>query len=310
MASLIELNGVQKFDPNAEPSQLNQSWKRWHRSFELFAVGKGVSNPEQRKALLLHCAGPEVQDIYYTLNEVRAEQEDSVYTVAVKTLNKHFENKVNVPYERYVFRKITQSDKETVEQFITKLRQQAVYCDFANQDEQIRDQVIEKCRSHKIRAKLLEKGKDLTLEQLRTIAATFEMTEAQARHMDTELVASINKIHGRGPKTDKPKRTGRFENRKYGNKCFRCGREGHLARDPSCPAKDKECRKCGTLHELLLNEAKTRKTYGTEISERRTDSYSRVGIGFRCVCIYSEDIGQVVRQSYGQSWRTSSGIRY
>lgn len=251
MASLIELNGVQKFDPNAEPSQLNQAWKRWHRSFELFAIGKGVSDPEQRKALLLHCAGPEVQDIYYTLDEVRAVQEDNVYTVAVKTLNKHFENKVNVPYERYVFRKIAQSDKETVEQFITKLRQQAVYCDFANQDEQIRDQVIEKCRYHKIRAKLLEKGKDLTLEQLRTIAATFEMTEAQARHMDTELVASINKIQGRGPKTDKPKRTGRFENRKYGNKCFRCGREGHFAKDSSCPAKDKECRKCGNVGHFM-----------------------------------------------------------
>lgn len=98
---------------------------------------------------------------------------------------------------------------------------------------------------------MLEKGKDLTLEQLRTIAATFEMTEAQARHMDTELVASINKIHGRGPKTDKPKRTGRFENRKYGNKCFRCGREGHFARDPSCPAKDKECRKCGNVGHFM-----------------------------------------------------------
>lgn len=57
---------------------------------------------------------------------------------------------------------------------------------FANQDEQIQDQVIEKCWSHKTRAKLLKKGKDITLEQLRTIASTYEMTEAQARRMDTE----------------------------------------------------------------------------------------------------------------------------
>jgi hypothetical protein len=62
------------------------------------------------------------------------------YTMAVKTLDKHFENKVNAPYERYVFRKIMQSDKETIEQFIIKLRQQAMFCDFANVDEEIRDQ--------------------------------------------------------------------------------------------------------------------------------------------------------------------------
>lgn len=38
-----------------------------------------------------------------------------------------------------------------------------------------------------------------------------------------------------------------------------------FAEDPSYmymyPAKDKECRECGTLQELLVNEAKTRKTY-------------------------------------------------
>ncbi|XP_062578034.1 uncharacterized protein K02A2.6-like [Saccostrea cucullata] len=245
MATLIELNGVGKFDPNAEPSQLNQAWKRWHRSFELFAVGKGVSDAEQKKALLLHCAGPEVQDIFYTLNVEQAGDNDNVYTLAVKTLDKHFENKVNVPYERYVFRKILQTESETVEQFITKLRQQAVYCDFTNQDEQIRDQVIEKCRSHKIRAKLLEKGKDLTLEQLRTIAATFEMTETQARHMDTEIVASVNRIQGHREKTDKQKH--RFQDKK----CFRCGREGHFAKDVSCPARNKECRKCGKVGHFI-----------------------------------------------------------
>jgi len=53
-----------------------------------------------------------------------------------------------------------QEESETVEQFITKLQQQSELCEFTNCDEQIRDQVIEKCRSHKRRTKMLEKGYD------------------------------------------------------------------------------------------------------------------------------------------------------
>ena len=79
----------------------------------------------------------------------------------VKTLNKHFKNKANVPYGRYVLhvRTNVQRDKEIVNQFITRLRQQGVYCDFIKQDELIRDHAIEKNKSHKIRVKLLERGK-------------------------------------------------------------------------------------------------------------------------------------------------------
>lgn len=65
--------------------------------------------------------------------------------------------------------------------------------------------------------------------------------------MDIELVVLINKIYGCGFKIDKLKCIGRFENRKYGNKCFRCGREGYLVRDLLCLVKDKECRKCGNV---------------------------------------------------------------
>ena len=86
-----------------------------------------------------------------------------MYTLAVKTLNKHFENKVNVPYVRHLLRKIVQRDKEIVDQFITRLRQQAVYCDFIKQDENIWDHVIEKSKSHRNRVKLIERGKDLPL---------------------------------------------------------------------------------------------------------------------------------------------------
>lgn len=97
----------------------------------------------------------DVQDIFFTLEE---EGGDNSYVKAVTTLNKYFITKVNTPYERYQFRSTKQEHSETVEQYVARLRQKAVHCEFENTDEQIRDQVIENCRSSKLRTKLLEKG--------------------------------------------------------------------------------------------------------------------------------------------------------
>ena len=110
MAQNIQLNGVEKFDPHGDPAQLRQIL----RGFEYFAVGKGVTNQGQKKALLvlLHCAGPDVQDIFFSLTEEEGTDE---YDKAVQTLNKHFEVKVNMPYERYGFRNMEQAAGETVD---------------------------------------------------------------------------------------------------------------------------------------------------------------------------------------------------
>ena len=63
---------------------------------------------------------------------------------------------------------------EAVEQFINRLRERAVYCEFgAAQVEMIRDQVIETCLSHRLRRKRLEM-QDLTLNLLRRMAQTIE----------------------------------------------------------------------------------------------------------------------------------------
>ena len=63
-----------------------------------------------------------------------------------------------MPYKRHLFHTTDQFSSETINQYVTKLRQRAEYCDFGtNIDEQIRNQVIEKCLSHMLRRKLLEK---------------------------------------------------------------------------------------------------------------------------------------------------------
>ena len=51
-------------------------------------------------------------------------------------------------------------------------------------DEQIHDQVISKCLSHELRRKLLQKGRNLTMPQLREIARSMEESEKQARSIE------------------------------------------------------------------------------------------------------------------------------
>ena len=67
----------------------------------------------------------------------------------------------------YLSRQITQSSEETVDQFVCRLRQRAASCDFGErEDGYIRDQLIDKCYSAKLRRKFLEKDGSVTLNDL------------------------------------------------------------------------------------------------------------------------------------------------
>ena len=75
---------------------------------------------------------------------------------------------------RHSFRSMPKELNETIEQYITRLRMKAETCEFTDVDEQIQDQVVEKCASHHPRRKLLEKERVLTLQQIRDIARALE----------------------------------------------------------------------------------------------------------------------------------------
>ncbi|XP_048729723.2 uncharacterized protein K02A2.6-like [Ostrea edulis] len=238
---LPDLHGIPNFDIS-EATGLSERWKRWLRAFKLYAAGKGVTDPDQKQALLLHTAGMDVQDIFYTLPEGEG---DDAYDKAVSALDTYFTPQANIPYERSVFRSMAQMPNETIEQYITKLRQKSETCDFGNReavDERIRDQIIDKCLNHNLRRKLLEKGRNLNLTQLREVAKAMEDSERQAKSIETQgqsVKSDINKVN--------------YSKDKFGAKtvrssksqiCYSCGLEGHIRTDPKCPARGKKCRKC------------------------------------------------------------------
>ena len=138
-------------------------------------AAKGVTNEGQRVTLLLHSGVIELQEIYYTLV---AEDQDISFNDCVAVLDNYFTLKVNVPFERHVFRQMQKMEGETIDQFVCRLRQKAISCEFPSVDEAIRDQIIEKCRDPKLRRKFLEKSSEATLTVLQETSRVHEAVNA------------------------------------------------------------------------------------------------------------------------------------
>ena len=217
----------------------------------------------QGRALLLHCAGPDIQDIFDVLADTGSAKD---YEQAEDALTRHFVTQINTPYERHLFREMVQGEDKTIDQFAIRLRRKAQQCDYGDQMEaQIRDQIISKCRSNELRCKLLEKGQTFSLQTLQEIARKYEAVKRQTQSMSLSCV-SVNRVDSR-----RTRRNGR-DTTLSGGECYRCGRRGHFSRNPLCPARGKECLKCSQVGHFT-NVCKTKVK---EIPSRSRVQYMRV----------------------------------
>ena len=170
------------FGTKGDPNGISQRLKKWRWSFELYLTGKGVTDDKQKIALLLHGAGINVQEIYFTLVN---EEGSATFEETMKVLDDYFVPKSNEAFERHLFRQIAQASDETVDQFVYKLRQRAASCDFGvREDDYIRDQVIDKCYSSHLRSKFLEQEGSVTLKCLLKIAKAQVAVCRQLREME------------------------------------------------------------------------------------------------------------------------------
>ena len=151
----------------------------------------------------------------------------------MRTLDCHFAPQVNVPFERHQFRQANQEESETVDQFVTRLFQLAENCDFGDKkSEHIHDQLIDKCRSHNLRKKLLEAGGKLTLGRAQELARAMEAAERQAKSVESDKAPA-----------DQVNNVGKQVSMKLGS-CYRCGLKGHYRNDPECKARNATCNNC------------------------------------------------------------------
>ena len=160
---------------------------------------------------------------------------------------------------------IVQESGETVDQFVCRLRQRAINCEFGgNEGDYIRDQVIDKCYSSKLRRKFLEKEGALTLDDLLRIARSQEAVDRQLTQYSTGQVNNqlTDHVNAVGDKSDGNTRSGK------GKKYFSCDQEGHFSGDKKCPARDRACRVCGVIGHFKVKCPRARQRGGGDSGSR------------------------------------------
>lgn len=258
----------------ATPGEPAVPWSRWIRLFENFLLASGADelSPPRRRALLLHCLGPEGQRIYDALPQPRPpaaataatskeadksskseqpEQPDP-YDLALQILTSHFATRCNVRVERQRFRERRQLPGEPVRDFALALRELAASCNFAAQaDESLCDQFVAGVTCPRLRERLLLEGDALTFDRAVEIA---QLRERAARESE-DLVNPVRRVTSQKPRGRKPTGHGARGTRRADSRSR--GSPRPSARTPasrnansvvpySAPNDSASCRNCGS----------------------------------------------------------------
>lgn len=175
----LDVSQIPAFSISEDLSSIAARWKKWYSSFEYYIAATGVNKDDQKRALLLHVAGPEVQEVFSAFTATCDN-----YKGTVEALKAQFFTKTNKRYERVLFRQINQEARQSSDNFVIRLRKLAESCDFHDVDDAIVDEFIEKYCSSSLRRKLLQE-QDLTLEKLLQIARSLETAYQQANVIES-----------------------------------------------------------------------------------------------------------------------------
>ena len=237
MASKLDMPAPPPFKVIGENTNLAKSWELYLKRFDYYISASGVTKDEQKKAMLLHLAGEEVQDIFETFEGNYQEQN---YMQVKEKLTEYFNPQKNIAYERHAFRSCKQEKEENMDNYIIRLKKMAVSCDYAQDtvSDMIRDQIVDSCQSNELRKKFL-KEKNLTLTKIQEISRASELADLHCNKIDQQrknpqgASAQEREYYAYKVEKNKPRkkqyhpRTQPRAARRPKLICFRCGYEGH-----------------------------------------------------------------------------------
>lgn len=154
----------------------------WRKQFKIFLAASDLLDAAdmRKNSLLLHHIGADCFEIFdsFDVDEVTLKHDD-----LIKKFDEYFLPKCNMIMERFNFFSRRQSSSESIEEFLTALKNLSKTCNFTTlKDELVRDLFIGGLNQNRqfIREKLLNESTK-NLDEIIQIAKSLEMAKQQSK---------------------------------------------------------------------------------------------------------------------------------
>lgn len=189
---------LEKFDCEGNTTSVSVRWEKWKRALTIYLEATDIQIDTKKRAHLLHLGVLKLQEIFYSIPgaDIKASKDVDVFDIDIKKLDEYFSPKQSKVYERHIFWLLKQEPAEKFEEFLVRLRNQADKCKFASKEENLVDQITEKCVSMELRKRILQMGDDAILEKIIVEANALEIINRQLEEFSTtrNKLQEINKV--------------------------------------------------------------------------------------------------------------------
>ena len=196
-------------------------------------TASGIDNPKQQQALLLHLAGPGLQEIFHTIPE-QMKGNAKEYKKVMDSLTDYFKLK-NIPKARQNFLGARPAAGEHINNFVTRLSSLAEHCKYGEEkDNMMRDQVLTHIKHKSLKSKFYW-PENLTLSKLLEVVSQYHDKDALILVQTEEDINRVELVENQNSSV-----------MKFQGRCWNCNKIGYLAKNCRC-SHDHVCESCGRL---------------------------------------------------------------
>ncbi len=221
------------------------NWRKWKQRYLLYSEAAELTEKtEDIQASTLLCAiGDEALEVYNSFSWATPGDQKVVSTILQK-FDEYCIPPANTTYQRHIFNTRSQHEGETIDHYVTDLRNKAKTCDFGTlNDSLIRDRIVCGIRNDQVRIRLLRE-KNLDLVTAVGICRANELSSSQMK--DLTSAVDVNRIEKKPDSRFRSNQHNSSPQTRYGsqynNSCWNCG--GNHRRGDPCPAFGAHCRNC------------------------------------------------------------------